>query len=114
MDWLEWNGLKQLRKNAGRLIKNYKISKGTIDRSDYIPEDSNEMKEIIDTLSQQDVTALDLKFYPLVPNIINVLTAEFAKRNTKITFRGVDEYTYNEQLEEKNNQVTEVLLKKAE
>ena len=114
MDWLEWNGLKQLRKNAGRLIKNYKISKGTIDRSDYIPEDSNEMNEIIDTLSQQDVTALDLKFYPLVPNIINVLTAEFAKRNTKITFRGVDEYTYNEQLEEKNNQVTEVLLKKAE
>ena len=114
MDWLEWNGLKQLRKNAGRIMKNYKLAKGTIDRSDYIPEDSNEMKDIVDTLAQQDLTALDLKFYPLVPNIINVMTAEFAKRNTKITFRGVDEYTYNEQLEEKNNQVTEVLLKKAE
>ena len=28
LDWLEWNGLKQLRKNSRRLMKNYKLSKG--------------------------------------------------------------------------------------
>ena len=28
-------------------------------------------------------------------------SAEFAKRNTKITFKGIDEYSYNEELEEK-------------
>ena len=26
MDWLEWNGLKQLRKNSRRLMKNYKLA----------------------------------------------------------------------------------------
>ena len=25
LDWLEWNGLKQVRRNARRLMKNYKL-----------------------------------------------------------------------------------------
>ena len=28
LDWLEWNGLKQIRRNARRLMKNYKLAKG--------------------------------------------------------------------------------------
>jgi hypothetical protein len=114
LDWLEWNGLKQIRKNARRLMKNYKLAKGTIDKTDYVVEADNEMRDIVDTLGQEDITALELKFYPIIPNVVNVMVAEFAKRNTKITFRGVDEYSYNEQLEEKRNQVEQVLLQKAE
>jgi hypothetical protein len=57
---------------------------------------------------------MDLKFYPIIPNVINVLVAEFAKRNSKVTFRGVDEYSYNEQLEQKNQQVSQVLLAQAQ
>ena len=114
LDWLEWNGLKQLRRNARRLMKNYKLAKGVIDRADYIVENDNEMRELVDTLTKEDPSILELKFYPIIPNIINVLTAEFAKRNTKITFQGVDEYSYNEQLEAKRNQVEQVLLQKAE
>ena len=114
LDWLEWNGLKQIRRNARRLMKNYKLAKGTIDKTDYVVEADNEMREIVDTLGQEDVSALELKFYPIIPNVVNVMVAEFAKRNTKITFRGVDEYSYNEQLEEKRNQVEQVLLQKAE
>ena len=114
LDWLEWNGLKQIRRNARRLMKNYKLAKGTIDKTDYVVEADNEMRDIVDTLGQEDISALELKFYPIIPNVVNVLVAEFAKRNTKITFRGVDEYSYNEQLEEKRNQVEQVLLQKAE
>ena len=114
LDWLEWNGLKQIRRNARRLMKNYKLAKGTIDKTDYVVEADNEMREIVDTLGQEDISALELKFYPIIPNVVNVMVAEFAKRNTKITFRGVDEYSYNEQLEEKRNQVEQVLLQKAE
>jgi len=114
LDWLEWNGLKQIRRNARRLMKNYKLAKGTIDKTDYVVEADNEMRDIVDTLGQEDITALELKFYPIIPNVVNVMVAEFAKRNTKITFRGVDEYSYNEQLEEKRNQVEQVLLQKAE
>ena len=36
LDWYEWNGLKQIRRNARRLMKNYKLAKGIIDKSDYI------------------------------------------------------------------------------
>ena len=114
LDWLEWNGLKQIRRNARRLMKNYKLAKGTIDKTDYVVEADNEMRDIVDTLGQEDLTALELKFYPIIPNVVNVMVSEFAKRNTKITFRGVDEYSYNEQLEEKRNQVEQVLLQKAE
>jgi hypothetical protein len=32
------------------------------------------------------LSALELKFYPIIPNVINVLVAEFAKRSTKLTY----------------------------
>ena len=114
LDWLEWNGLKQLRRNSKRLMKNYKLAKGVIDRSDYVVENDNEMRDLMDTLTKEDPSVLELKFYPIIPNIINVLTAEFAKRNTKITFQAKDEYSYNEMLEQKRVQVEQVLLGQAE
>jgi len=114
LDWLEWNGLKQIRRNARRLMKNYKLAKGVIDKSDYIVEPDNEMRDLVETLIQEDTTALELKFYPIIPNVINVLTSEFAKRNTKTTFRGVDEFSYNEQLEAKRQAVEKVLFQQAE
>ena len=114
VDWLEWNGLKQIRRNARRLMKNYKLAKGVIDRTDYIVEDNNEYKDIVDLLTKEDESALELKFYPIIPNVINVLVAEFAKRSTKLTYRAVDEYSYNEILEEKRKMVEETLLSNAQ
>ena len=114
LDWLEWNGLKQIRRNARRLMKNYKLAKGVIDKSDYIVEPDNEMRDLVETLIQEDVTALELKFYPIIPNVVNVLTSEFAKRNTKTTFRAIDEFSYSEQLEAKREAVEKVLFRQAE
>jgi hypothetical protein len=114
LDWLEWNGLKQIRRNARRLMKNYKLAKGVIDKADYVMQEDNEMSDLIETLIQEDVSALELKFYPIIPNVINVLTSEFAKRNTKVTFRGVDEFSYNEQLEKKREAIEKVLFSQAE
>ena len=113
-DWLEWNGLKQIRRNARRFMKNYKLAKGVIDKADYIIEEDNEMRDLIETLVQEDTSALELKFYPIIPNVVNVLVSEFAKRNTKTVIRGVDEFTYNEQLEAKRSQVEDVLFQRAE
>ena len=114
LDWLEWNGLKQIRRNARRLMKNYKLAKGIIDRTDYIVEEDNEYKDIIETLIQEDESALELKFYPIIPNVINVLVAEFAKRSTKLTYRAVDEFSYNEMLEEKRQMIEDTLLASAQ
>jgi hypothetical protein len=114
LDWLEWNGLKQIRRNARRLMKNYKLAKGVIDRSDYIVEDDNDYRDIVEVLTKEDASALELKFYPIIPNVINVLVAEFAKRSTKLVYRAVDEYSYNEMLEQKRVAVEEVLLADAQ
>ena len=64
--------MKQLRRNARRLMKNYKLAKGIIDKADYIVEEDNEMADLIDTLTKEDESALELKFYPIIPNVINV------------------------------------------
>jgi len=114
LDWLEWQGLKQIRRNARRLMKNYKLAEGVIDKTDYIIEDDNEMRDLVETLIKEDASALELKFYPIIPNVIRVLTSEFAKRNTKVTYHGVDEFSYNEMLEEKRKQIEEVLYSQAE
>ena len=116
MDWLEWNGIKQLQVNSRRLSKNYKLAKGHIDRNDYIVEEDIETRTIIDNLTQSEDSgsALELKFYPIIPNVINVLVAEFAKRSTKLTYRAVDEFSYNEMLEQKRQMVEQTLMTQAE
>ena len=116
IDWLEWNGIKQLQISTRRLSKNYKLAKGHIDRNDYIVEEDNESRDIVSMLTENDNSgaALELKFYPIIPNVINVLVAEFAKRSTKLTYRAVDEFSYNEMLEQKRAMVEETLMTQAQ
>ena len=68
----------------------------------------------MDTLTAENDSALELKFYPIIPNVINVLTGEFAKRYSKVQFRAVDDTSYNEMLEQKRIQIEEALLADAE
>jgi len=114
LDWLEWQGMKQIRRNARRLLKNYKLAKGIIDRADYIVEEDPEYADLIETLTKEDSSALELKFYPIIPNVINVLVSEFAKRNTTVTFRTTDDISYNELLEQKRAMVESKLLSDAQ
>lgn len=114
LDWLEIQGTEFLKKNARRLLKNYKLAKGIIDKTDYIVEENNDYKDIVDVLTEEDSSALELKFYPIIPNVINVLSGEFSKRYTRVQFRAVDDISYNEMLEEKRSMVEEVLLAEAQ
>jgi len=114
LDWLELQGIEFLRINARRLLKNYKLAKGVIDKSDYIVEPDNDYKDMMDVLTAENDSALELKFYPIIPNVINVLTGEFAKRYSKVQFRAVDDTSYNEMLEQKRMQIEESLLADAE
>lgn len=114
LDWLELQGIEFLKINSRRLLKNYKLAVGIIDKTDYIVEPDNDYKEMMDVLTQENESALELKFYPIVPNVINVLTGEFAKRYSKVQFRAVDDTSYNEMLEQKRLQIEETLLADAE
>jgi len=114
LDWLEWQGVKQIMVKSRRLLKNYKLAKGTIDKSDYLPDVENEMLEIIDVLAEGQNEAMELKFYPIIPNVINTLVSEFAKRNTKIDYRAIDEYSYNEIMQKKTDAISQVLVENAQ
>ena len=62
LDWLEEQGMEFLRRNARKLLKNYKLAKGIIDKTDYIIEENNQYTELIDVLTEEDNSALELKF----------------------------------------------------
>ncbi len=114
MDWLEWEGLKQIRRNAPRIMQNYKHAEGIIERGEYIVEPDNEYRDIAETLASEEPSALELKYFPIIPNVIRVLVSEFAKRNKRVSFRAVDEYTYNEMLSNKMADIENTLIKEAE
>lgn len=116
-DFQEWQGLRQIIWKAPKFAKNYNLAQGIIDKSDYIPSTAPENKDLLTTLmvpDQQDSGAFDLRFYPMIPSFINTLCTEFSQRNTKLQFMTADEYSYNEMLELKQNEIGEVLLKEAE
>ena len=110
LDWLELEGMEYLRKTSRKILKNYKLAKGIIDKTDYIVEEDNDYRDLMDVLTKSDDSALELKFYPIIPNVINVLTGEFSKRFTKVQFRAVDDLSYNEMLESKRKMVEDTLL----
>lgn len=115
MDWFEWQGLIQLRRKAKRFLKNYKLAKGEIDRSDYIVDpENNEFSEMIDKIVVNEDSAMELKFYPIIPTVVNILANEFNKRNSKIMFRAVDDISENEMFEAKKAEIEEVLIYQAE
>jgi len=122
LDWLEWQGVQQISANAHRLMKNYKLAKGTIDKIDYMPVENTtptDITEMIDLLSSDSIndqnqdSAMELKFYPIIPTVINVLVAEFAKKNSKVTYQTEDEYSYNEIMTAKMAEIEEVLMEDA-
>ena len=114
LDWLELQGMQFLRQNARKLLKNYKLAKGIIDKTDYIVEEDNDYADLVNVLTKEDESALELKFYPIIPNVVNVLCGEFSKRFSKVQFRAVDDLSYNEMLEQKRALVEENLLADAE
>lgn len=117
LDWLEWQGVKQLSRTARPIIKNFKLAAGIIDKTDYVATPDNDYKDIVLEMTKagNDLPeALELKFYPIIPNVIDTLESEFAKRNNRISFRAVDEYSYNDKIEQKSSELEQVLLQEAE
>ena len=111
LNWWELQGIKQIKQNGKRLLKNIRLAKGIIDRQDYIPDEDNEYADIIESLQDKDESVTDLKFFPIIPNVINILKAEFAGRTSKLMFVGKDDTSYNEMLEAKRQMIEDSLLK---
>lgn len=111
LDWWEHIGVLQLREKYKRLIKNYNLAEGIIDKTDYIPDSSiNQYGDMINILTKENETPYEIRFYPLVPSILNVLTGEFAKRNNTVMVKAIDEYAINEMLDKKKEMISDYLI----
>jgi hypothetical protein len=65
MDWLEMQGMKQVRQNAPWLLKNYQATTESLIKTDYIVEENNEHAEMLDDCKQDD-SAMELWFFILL------------------------------------------------
>lgn len=107
VDWYEHLGMQQLSAKYERLIKNYKLAKGIIDKTDYIKEEGNQYGNVISSLldDEESVDAMSLDNFPIITNVVNVLTGEFSRRNNKLSVEAVDAFTRNEKLDAKYDKV---------
>lgn len=115
MDWYEDLGLKQLKLKYDRIVKNYKLARGIIDRVDYVKDSENEFNNVLSPLidSGDASDAMSLDNFPIITNVVNTLQGEFTKRTNKLTVEAVDAFTKNEKLEAKYKQVEEYAQQKA-
>lgn len=114
MDWLEYIGLRQVLNENRKIQKNYDLANGVIDKHDYSTADDNEFKDLVGVITRDTDSPFSLKFYPIIPNVVNVLVGEFSKRDNRIIVKSVDEFSQNEALDQKMEMVTQILVQNAQ
>lgn len=114
MDWLEYIGLRQVLNENKKILKNYHLANGVIDPHDYIMREGNENNDLIAAVTEGTETPFSLKFFPIIPNVVNVMVGEFSKRDTRIIVKAVDEFSRNEMLDAKMDQITQILVQDAQ
>lgn len=110
MDWLETQGLKQVEFNFPRYIRNIRLAHGVIDRRDYTNCEENEYGDIFKLTADPNDSALELKFYPIIPNILNLFRGELMQKSTDIQWIAQDDVSYNELLEKKQSEIENILI----
>lgn len=116
MDWYEWQGIRMIQSKIRKKAKNYRLANGVIDKSDYISvSEDDETKPLIDSLTREDdLTSInELNFFPIIPNVIDLLVGEFSKRNNKVFPFAVDEMSKNEKLDKKKELIDNILVQQA-
>jgi hypothetical protein len=108
LDWLERAGMRQLHSSYKKISKNYHLANGVIDKTDYMIGESEASDHISAIVNENDST-LPLKFYPIIPNVINILVGEFSKRDNRIIAKAVDEFSVQEAYDYKKDLVTQIL-----
>ncbi len=111
LDWLERAGMRQLSECSRKISKNYHLANGVLDKMDYMIGESEASDHISAIVNDNDST-LPLKFYPIIPNVVNILVGEFSKRINRIIAKAVDEFSQQEALDYKKDLVTQILTQR--
>lgn len=115
INYVDWQSQIQLRDTANWMLKNYKLAIGEIEKSDYIKMD-NEYADMIGALEKQaggTLESMELKNYPFASTVINILTDEFAKRVSHMSFDDKSDLGVNEMLDAKREEIEKALEARA-
>lgn len=118
-DFVEFQGLMQIREKSKKYLKNFKLAAGELDRSTYIAEERDpDYKDVYDMVVNSEnplPDAMDLQFFPLIPSYFNVLLNEHSQRGaSKIDYRAIDGDSVNEIIDLKQKEMQSVMLKYGE
>ena len=106
--YYEWIGRQQINAKRDKISKRFNLATGVIDVEDYIPDISEYETEL--TMLGGEKLDYDLKFYPIVPNIVNSLVGERFKQHIAYSAIAVNREATNLIIEEKNNIIRQLLL----
>lgn len=112
MDAIEYEGIRQVRWKANRLLKNYKMANGEIDMTDYVRTEG-QYAEIVDNALGDQPMPTSLRYYSLMDTLVNVLCNEFSNRYNNIEFTMTDPDSDNELFQAKHQEIEQVLQAKA-
>lgn len=121
--WVRWNadfhesiGYQHVRKYGRKKVKNRWLAAGILDKNDYLlSPDYNNFSDLVGIVMPhggEHQSPLE-QFYPIIPNIIEVLKGEFLKRDTKVIIKAVDEFSKSEALQKKEDQLQQILMQQA-
>lgn len=114
LDWLERAAHMQLLKTSKRIIKNYNLANGLIDKLDYMISPENPYTSEVQILTEGIDQSFPIKFFPIIPNVINVLSGEFSKRDNRIIVKAIDDLSVSEAYEYKKQLLTDILVQRAQ
>lgn len=109
MNFIEAQGMLQLRRNLNWMSRNYQLMNNEIDKRDYIRDKDNEYNELINRLTDEN-SATALRSVPFTQLICNVLTNEMMKRPCRISFSMLDSKSMDEMFQDKQDKIEKVLL----
>jgi hypothetical protein len=104
-------GRQQLTYVREDILKKFNLANGIIDHSDYIKGETEYNTEI-DFLGGESLE-FDIKFYPIIPNIINTIVNFLGKIKINYSAIAVNREAQNEILDQKNEQIRNLLITKA-
>jgi len=104
----EWIGRQQMNRVGNSISKKLNLAHGQIDVSDYV-KDQTEYNVEISMLGGESLD-YDLKFYPIIPNIVNSLVSELSKQYINYQALAVNREAINQVLDQKNQILRQILI----
>lgn len=104
----EWIGRQQINRHKDNIRKKYNLAYGIIDVGDYIKA-SSEYKAELEMLGGDELD-FDLKFYPIIPNVVNTLVSDLGKQYSNYSAIAVNPEAVNSVLDQKNNMLRQILI----